>query len=108
MDALQAVLDNRYFVATVAVVLACYARFAAPTLSPSALKVVTSEWFQVILIFIVAYLPRKNFQLALAISVGFVMTSHFMVQYKVFEHFQNEGCKAVVQGFEDQHKKRVH
>ena len=91
MDALQAVLDNKYFIATLAVLTACYGGFAAPKLNPAALSIVASDWFKLIIIFLVAYLPKKNFQLALCIAVAFVLTSHVLVQYKIFEGFQNGG-----------------
>ena len=73
------VLDNRWVVLALSIVVACYAGYAAPKLSPAALRVVTSDWFRLAIVFLVAYLPRKDFFLALAISVAFVAASRVAV-----------------------------
>ena len=73
-----------------ALFVACYAgNLARPTLSPAALEVITSNWFRFLVIFVVAFLPKHNFHLALAIAIGFMVTSNVMTNYKLFEHFQN-------------------
>lgn len=87
MNALDALLDNEVVVAVLAIMLACYAQYAAPRLSPRALAVVTSWWFRLAVVFLVAFMPTHRFYLALMIAVAFVATSEVLQRYQLLEDF---------------------
>ena len=82
-------LQNQYFVTVLAVVVATYAGFAAPKPSVAATAVLTSDWFRFIVIFLIAYLPKRNFHLSLLIAIGFVVTYNVLIESKLFEDFMN-------------------
>ena len=82
-------LQNKYFITVLALVVATYSGFAAPKPSAAATAVLTSDWFRFIVIFLVAYLPKRNFHLSLLIAVGFVVTYNFLIESKLFEDFMN-------------------
>lgn len=90
MNTIDRVLDNQWVVIVLSLLTACYAGLAAPKLGPAATEVLTSDYVRFLVVFIVAFMPRKNFQLALIIAVGFVVTSNIMFQYKILENFMSQ------------------
>lgn len=90
MNPIDRILDNKWVVVVLSLLTASYAGLAAPRLGPAATEFITSDIFRFLVIFIVAFLPKKNFQLALIIAVGFVVTSNVMLQYKILENFMNQ------------------
>lgn len=82
-------LNNRYVITILALVTATYAGFAAPAPSPAFRHVLTSDWFRFLIVFLIAYLPKKNFQLSLMIAVGFAITYAVLLQANLLEGFTN-------------------
>ena len=89
MNALSIWLNNKYVVTILALLTACYAGLAAPKPNDSAHKVLTSDWFRFIIIFLIAYLPKKNFHLSLMIAIGFTVTYMLLKQAEIFENYTN-------------------
>lgn len=89
MNPIDRILDNQWVVIVLSLLTACYAGLAAPKLGPGATEIVTASWFRFLVVFIVSYIPKKNFSLALMIAVGFVVISNVMFQYKILENFMN-------------------
>ena len=90
MNPIDRILDNKWVVIVLSLLTASYAGLAAPKLGPAATEFVTSDIFRFLVIFIVAWMPKKNFALALMIAIGFVVTSNVMYQYKIMENFMNQ------------------
>lgn len=82
-------LQNQYFITVLALLAATYAGFAAPKPSPAATAVLTSDWFRFVVIFLIAYLPKRNFHLSLVIAIGFIVTYNVLIESKLFEDFMN-------------------
>ncbi len=87
MSALTVWLNNRYVITILALLTACYGGFAAPKPNAAFRKVLTSDWFRFLVIFLIAYLPKKNFHLSLMIAVGFSVTYMILKQADIFENF---------------------
>lgn len=87
MNALTTWLNNKYVITVLALFTACYAGLAAPKPSAEFKKVLTSDWFRFIIIFLIAYLPKKNFHLSLMIAIGFSVTYILLKQADIFENF---------------------
>lgn len=81
--------NNRYVITILALVTATYAGFAAPAPSPAARQILTSDWFRFLVVFLIAYLPKKNFHLSLMIAVGFGITYVVLLQANLLEGFMN-------------------
>ena len=90
MNPIDRILDNKWVVVVLSLLTASYAGLAAPKLGPAATEFINTDYFRFLVIFIVAYLPLKQFYLALMIAVGFVVTSNVMMQYKILENFINQ------------------
>jgi hypothetical protein len=91
MASFKVVCEKPLVHAVLALVLASYAGYAAPSLSPKVTKVVTSDWFRFIVVFLVAFMPRKHFRFAFFIAIAFVVTSNVLLKYHVLESFENGG-----------------
>ncbi|CAL5226509.1 g9358 [Coccomyxa viridis] len=89
MKELVAIMDSKVVAVTAAVLLACYGRYAAPKLSESAERVVSSDWFRFAIIFVIAFIPKRNFYLALAIAIGFLLTFTMLHERKLTERYVN-------------------
>lgn len=90
MNPIDRILDNQWVVIVLSLLTACYAGLAAPKLGPAATELLTSNWFRFLVVFIVAWIPAKQFYLSLMIALGFVVTSNVMFQYKILENFMNQ------------------
>lgn len=82
-------LNNKWVISVLAVVLAAYGGLAAPKLSSEATRIMTSDWFKAIIIFLVAYIPAHNFHLALMLAGAFVVSTIVFSEFKTFEFFEN-------------------
>ncbi len=89
MKELVAIMDSKLLAVTAAVLLACYGRYAAPKLSKSAERIVSSDWFRFVIIFLIAFIPKKNFYLALAIAIGFLLTFTLLHEERLTESYIN-------------------
>lgn len=92
------VLANPYIMAVVKVTLALYASQIAPK-APDALQRFFSNTFaKIFLIFIIVYLSEKDFQLAILISVVFVLSMNALSGRGLFETFADYTGKYIPEG----------
>lgn len=87
LSGLWKMLNNKYVSSFLAVFLGVYAALVGPKLSPAALSVLQSDGFRLVAIFLIAYMPEKNFQFALVLSVALVLTLNFVNEQKLLESF---------------------
>jgi len=87
LSGLWKMLNNQYVSSFLAVFLGVYAALVGPKLSPEALSVLQSDGFRLVAIFLIAYMPEKNFQFALVLSVVLVLTLNFVNEQKLLESF---------------------
>jgi len=84
---IEKVLNNKYLAAFLSLMIASYAGFAGPSLSPSVTNFLKSDLFRIIAVFLIAYMSNKNFQIALILSIGLVTTLNFIDKHNMFEGF---------------------
>lgn len=89
MNSVTTWFNNRYVITILALITATYAGFAAPTPSPQFRHVLTSDWFRFLVVFLIAYLPKKNFHLSVMIAIGFALTYVLLLQANLLEGFTN-------------------
>ena len=85
---LEKILNNKYLAAFLSLVIASYAGFSGPKLSPKMTNFLQSDLFRIIAVFLIAYMSSKNFQIALILSIGLITTLNFVDQHKMFETFE--------------------
>ena len=83
-------LNNQYVASFLALFLAVYAGLAGPKLSPEAVSVLESDLFRIVAVFFIAYMPEKNFQFALVLSVLLVLTLNYVNEHRLLENFLNK------------------
>ena len=84
MNFVDKVLNNKYLAAFLSLMIASYAGFAAPTLSPGMKGVLESDMFRIMAVFLISYMSNKNFQVALILSVGLITSLNFINNYNLF------------------------
>ena len=83
-------LNDKYVAGFMALFLAVYAGLAGPKLSPDMISVLESDVFRMVAVFLIAYLPEKNFQFALVLSVVLVLSLNYVNEHKLLENFLNK------------------
>jgi len=66
--------ENKYVNTVLAIILILYASYAAPKLPKNFAKLFTQTWFQLLIIFLIAFMANKNPMLSILITIGFVLT----------------------------------
>ncbi len=85
---LNKLMENNTLVIVVSIIVALYSALIAPALPNSVIRFFDTLLGKLIFIFLIAYVSSKNIQVALLISIGFVLT--LQLAYKLeAEHFEN-------------------
>ncbi len=85
---LNKLMENNTLVIVVSIIVALYSALIAPALPNSVIRFFDTLFGKLIFIFLIAYVSSKNIQVALLISIGFVLT--LQLAYKLeTEHFEN-------------------
>lgn len=88
---LTKVLDNKYVLGFLSLMIASYAGFAGPELSPFMRNLFESDAFRMVAVFLVAYMAGKNFQVSVMLAVGLVLSLNYLNEHKMLEGFDC-GC----------------
>ena len=83
------VLDNPYIMAILKIALILYASQIAPTLPSNAQATLHSTFFKIIAITLVAYIAEVDFQLAIILSIIFVLSINYLSGRGFFESYSN-------------------
>ncbi len=90
---LNKLMENNTVVMVVSIIVALYSTLIAPALPNSIIRFFDTLLGKLIFIFLIAYVSSKNMQVALLISIGFVLT--LQLAYKLEnEHFENPESSA--------------
>ena len=93
-------MDNKMIATILVMVLAIYAALAAPALPASVIRFFDQWYGKLIFLFLIAFLSVKNIQVALMVSVVFLLILHYAAQLDIQEHFFGSSCKKQ-EGFTD-------
>lgn len=81
------VLGNTYVSAAVTLFLILYASLARPQLPVFIAKLFDNPLFRLLVLFGIAFMASRNFQVALLVSVAFTVTMNLLNEQKIVEGF---------------------
>jgi hypothetical protein len=93
-------MDNKMIATVIAMLLAIYAALAAPALPASVIRFFDQWYGKLLFLFLIAFLSVKNIQVALMVSVVFLLILHYAAQLDIQEHFFGS-CSKKQEGFTD-------
>lgn len=82
------ILDNTNFKILITFILALYSGLAAPALPNNVIKFFDTTIGRLIFVFLITYMAGKNIEVAIMISIGFVVTIYILNNRQI-EHFKN-------------------
>ena len=98
---LNNLFDNKTFSTTASLILALYAGAAAPALPNKVIEFFDTTVGKLLFIFLIGYVSTKNMQLALMMSIAFVVSLNILNTNMIRENFNGCNKKDSEENFED-------
>lgn len=89
---LDIVLKNHYFLTFLKIFLVLYAAKLAPTLPNKVSNIFENTFVKIIVVALIAYLAEVDFQLAIILSIVFVLSTNLLSGRHILESYENQGA----------------